>query len=472
MTDGTPQTRSKRDLTSGSLTWNLFRLGAPLAAQTFLHSLYNLADAFWLGRWSKTALASQAVCWPFFFVVFGLVISFGNAGTALVSQYTGAGRERRADQAAAQTVLLLALLGLAAAVPMWLFTRQIFHLVRVPERAVSGAVTYLRISLLAFPLMGFTIAYASCLRALGDTVTVLLISLVANVLNIALDPVLIHGWLGMPALGTGGAAVASLSARVVEVFVCYAFLQRGRAGLHIRLPDLKPHWPTLARMGKVGFPLAVNRSSDSLGFVLFQTMVNVLGTTVIGAFTVGFRIIFFFTIPARAGAMAAAPIVGQALGAKKPRLARRAVRLCAGLVAAVLLLPLLFLLLHGKAVAGLFVEDAAVVAEAGRFFKVVPASSYFFGVIMVLMAAFYGSGHTTPAMIIGFVRLWVLRLPVAYVLAFVMAWGSMGIYTAMVAANIVCAVLAFAMFKQGGWQKAVVPTGPEEEPQIDADERG
>ncbi|MGD2175659.1 MAG: MATE family efflux transporter, partial [Candidatus Brocadiaceae bacterium] len=103
--------RAKRDLTTGSLNWNLFRLAAPLAARSFLHSLYSLADAFWLGHWSKSALAAQAVCVPFMFIVFALFISFGSAGTALVAQYTGAGDEESADRSAAQTMLLLALLG-------------------------------------------------------------------------------------------------------------------------------------------------------------------------------------------------------------------------------------------------------------------------------------------------------------------------------------------------------------------------
>jgi len=247
-------------------------------------------------------------------------------------------------------------------------------------------------------------------------------------------------------------------ARALEVLLCYRCLRAGRAGLHILPADLRPHRPTLGRLLRIGLPLAANRSSDSVGFAVFQTIVNTLGTTVIGAFAVGFRVIFLFMVPAHALAMAAAPIVGQALGAGKPRLARRAVGVSALLAAGMLFVPLVMLLIFGRAVGRFFIQDPEVVAEVGRFLRVVPASSYFFGVLMVLLAAFYGSGHTTPAMLVGLLRLWVLRVPLALVLVYRVGLGSMGIYVAMVVGNVVCAVIALGLFLWGRWQMAVVPT--------------
>jgi len=449
---------ARRDLASGSLGWNLFRLAAPLAGTQLLHATYSLADAFWLGHWSKTALAAQAVCWPFFFIIFALAFSFGNAGTALIAQYSGAERHRQADRAAAQTMLVLMVMASALGIPMLIFSGPLLRLVQVPSSAVDIAELYLRISLMAVPLIGFNVAYTSILRALGDTVTALIIGLVGNVLNIVLDPFLIYGLGPFPTLGAGGAATASLIARVVEALLFYAVLRHGHHGLHLHWRDLKPHWPIIRRMVRIGVPVALNRSSDSIGFAVFQTMVNTLGTTVIGGFTLGFRIINFFNLPAHAMAMAATPIVGQALGAGKPDLARRSVRWSATIVAAVLFIPLLLLLKYGEVVAGLFVDDPGIIGEAGRFFMVVPASSYLFGVLMVLLAAFYGSGHTVPAMVVGFVRLWVIRLPLAYALAFWLNWGSLGIYFGMVAGNVVGAAMTLALFRTKGWQSAVVET--------------
>jgi len=231
----------KRDLTSGSLSWNLFRLAAPLVAGSLLQALYSLVDAFWLGRWSEKALAAPGVCMPFIFVVITFAMGFGIAGTALVAQHIGAGDHRRANRAAAQTMLLLCTIVTVLAASLVLPAPHLLRLVQVPDAMLPKAAIYLRIFMLGLPFVAFNIGYGSVLRALGDTMTVVLITALSNVLNAVLDPVLIFGWAGVPALGVGGAALASLIAQFAGGVACYVCLQLGRAGLHIQLADLRPN---------------------------------------------------------------------------------------------------------------------------------------------------------------------------------------------------------------------------------------
>ena len=436
-----------------------------MAADSAIRSLYNLADAFWLGRWGKAGLAAPGVSMPFFFIAIAFGMGFGNAGTSVVSQYTGAKRYRQADRAAAQTLLLLCGLALLFAVPLIVFTPQLLNLAQVPADARAQAVPYLRVLSFGMPFIAFNIAYGSILRALGDTVTVLIIGGINNVINIVLDPFLIFGWGGLPEMGAAGAAVAGLISVGIGSVISYIFLRRGRAGLRVRLRDFKPDWPILRRILSIGFPAALNNSSTSVGFTILQVMINTLGTTVIGAFTVGFRVIFFFNIPTYAMSAAAAPVVGQSLGAGRPRLARRSVWLSAGLIAAIMFLPAVLLTWQGGTVAAAFSDSPGVVREARKFFLLMPLSSYFFGVLMVLMAAFYGSGHTRPAMVVGLLRSFALRLPIAYGLAFLAGWGSMGIYAGWITGNVTCALLTLYLFYRGGWETPTVETDPPPTPE-------
>jgi GNAT superfamily N-acetyltransferase len=129
--------------------------------------------------------------------------------------------------------------------------------------------------------------------------------------------------------------------------------------------------------------------------------------------------------------------------------------------------PVTYLTGWGDSLARLFTTNEEVVAEAARFFHIVPISMYFFMGVMVMTAAFNGSGHTRPPMMVTFLR-WLIRLPVAYVLAFPVAghglWlgslgqsmGSTGIYIAMVTANIICAAVLVWLFQRGNWQEPVV----------------
>lgn len=460
--------QGKRDLTAGSLTGTLLRLAAPLALGMALAALYQMVDAFWLGKLDRAALAAVGTSGPLIFVVMGLAFGFGTAGTALVSQHTGAGRHREADRAAAQSILLLCCLASAMAVLIIILAPWLFRLLHVPEAVMPLAVPYLRVMMLGMPLLAFQIAYAGVLRALGDTVTPVRISAVANALNMVLDPVLIFGVGPFNGWGVTGAAVATVISHCVAAASIYEHMVRRRAGLHIARADWRPHWPILGRAARIGGPAAMSFASSSLGFIVFQGMINSLGTVVMSAFAVGFRVLHFLGVPGHAMAAAAAPVVGQALGAGKPRLARRAVWRSVRIVAAVMLLPVALMTWQGELIARAFTSDPDVITEAGKFFLVVPFSMYFFAMLMALTAAFYGSGHTRPVLAVTIVR-WLIRLPVAWWLGFKITFevggyvrslglglGSIGIYLAMVGANIICASLLLWLFFAGGWQSGVV----------------
>ena len=424
-----------------------------------LGNLYGVVDAFWLGREGKLALQAPGVSMPFIFVVIAMGFGLSSAGTALVSQHTGAKNEKEADRAAAQVILLITAIAVVLVVPMITFAPQLLRLARVPAEVIPGAAIYLRIFLLGAPLMAFTFGYGGSLRAVGDALTMVLVSGVSNVLNIVMDPILIRGWGPLPGMGAAGAAIASVICNGLSVVICLALIFRGHAGLRLKLADFRPDWRMLRQLFSIGGPAAIGMGCNSFGFLLFQVMINKLGQDVISAFTIGFRVIHFFNIPAHCMAMAAGPVVGQALGAGKKALARRAVWVSTLLVASVMVLPYAVLMWQGRQVAWAFVKDYAVAAEAGRLFLLVPASSYCFGVLMVLMSAHSGAGHTRPMMMLSILRQVALRLPVAWVLGFTLGYGSTGVYMGLVIGNMVSAVIALWLFMGGGWERSLVEAG-------------
>jgi putative MATE family efflux protein len=384
-------------------------------------------------------------------------MGLGAGGTALVSQYAGAMRHEEADEAAAQTMLITVSVMVVLAAPMVAFAPAILRLWQAPAEALPVVVPYMRVFLLGLPAVAITVSYMAVLRALGDTITVGVIVGMSNLLNAVLDPFLIFGWWGMPAMGVTGAAVATLTSQVVAALLCIVSLKLGRAGLHLTLRHFRPCPPRIRAILKVGVPAAIASSSNSLGFGLFQTLINSLGTTVIAAFTVGFRIINLINAPMHVMAQSVAPVVGQALGAGKVPLARRAVRRTAFIFGALMIGPVAVLSLKGDLIARFFLDKPAAVDEAVTFFSLVPSSTYCFGVLMMLMAAFYGSGHTRPPMAVSIIRVWVVRLPAAWLLVRLVGLGSMGAYLGMVVGNITAAGIALLLFLRGGWETALVP---------------
>ena len=445
--------RKRRDLTQGSLPRTLLGMSFPIMAGMALNSLYALVDAFWLGKQKVGATESLAAVGPsaaLCFIVVAFGTGFGSGGTALVSQHAGAKRHRDADRAAGQTILLLTCATTVIAALMYVFAPRILALLQTPADVMPKALPFLRILMLGMPFIAFNIGYGSALRALGDTITMVLVGLSTNVLNFFLSPTLIFGWGPAPAMGICGAATASAFASVLTALICVVLVRRGRSGLRLTLADFRPNWGLIRQIFRIGLPTAVSFSSNSIGFLVLQGMISALGSTVMAAYTIGSRITEIVGVPAPALAMSTAPVVGQALGAGKPDLARRAVRTSVMLFAFGMLLPLVFLILEGHVVARAFTKDPHVIAEVGRFFLIVPASNYFFNVMMVVMSAFIGSGHTLPVMVISLLRQWVLRVPISLLLGFALGWRSFGIYAGLAVGNIIAAVLALAGVQAGG----------------------
>lgn len=460
MSDG-PLQRGGRDLTEGSLYRNLFRLGWPLATGALLHAFYNVVDAFWLGRLSKEALGAPGATAPILFVAIGFGMGFGQAGSALVAQHTGACRPHDARRAAGQTFVLLVLCSLAFALPIIIFARPLLRLYQLPEANMADTLGYLRVFMLALPLMAFNMAYNSALRALGDTLTMVMINLIANVLNVVLDPLLIFTL----EMGTTGAAAATVISHGAGALICVVLLRRGHSSLRVRLRDLRPAVDVMKQILGVGVPGGAAMAGNAFGFVLYHTMVNYLGSIVLAAFTVANRIAMFVVIPGQAMALAAAPIVGQALGAGNPDLARRAVRESVRLTALLLLVPYALLTWKGYVAARLFTDNAEVVRETTRFFLVVPAGNYPYMLSMVLGAAFYGSGHTRPILAVTLVRQFLLLLPVSWTLIFIFGLDSMGLYFGFMTGNVIAAGITWWLFRRGRWLRAVVETQEDEEPE-------
>lgn len=440
-----------------------------------LNSLYSLVDAFWLGKMrvgAREALAAVGPTAALSFIVVAFGTGFGSGGTALVAQHTGAKRPRQADEAAGQTLLLLPLVTTVMASLMFIFASQVLSLLQTPTEVKPKALAFLRIILIGMPFIAFNIGYGSALRALGDTLTMVMIGVCTNLLNFVLSPLLIFGLGPVPAMGIRGAATVGAFAEVMTAVTCVVLLRRGRSGLRLTRADFRPNKQIIRQIFRIGLPAGVSMCSNSLGFLALQAMISSLGTTVMGAYTVGSRIIEICGIPSWALAMSTAPVVGQALGAGKPELARRAVRTSVMLFAFGMLAPYALIMAEGHLVARAFINDARVIAEAGRFFLIVPASNYFFNVLTVLMSAFYGSGHTRPVMAISLLRQWGLRIPIALLLGFRaswkslgiyfgLAWGSIGIYLGLAGGNVIAAALAWWVFSMGAWERAVVPSRAE-----------
>ncbi len=445
-----------RDLTRGPLARNLFAVAWPGMISSLLQTLYNLADAFWLGKLGKAALVAPTITMHVSFVAFAVAMGLGSGGTTLVSQYRGAGRPAEMGRAAGQTLVLLMGLGTAIGLLGLSLANPLLRLLQTPADAYAGTLVFMRWIMIGVPFTFAFFVYSSVSTGLGDTLAPLRVNLVTVVLNAVLDPIFIFGLGPVPRLGVGGAAFATCLCQTLSAGLGIYHLSRSAHGLHLRRADLRWHRSTIARILRVGIPMTLGQAGTALGFTLLIGVVNTFGSAVTAAFGVGNRIINMAMAPAMGLSQACAAAVGQNLGAGKPERASRAVWVGARMLTAILLPVTVFTFFFGATISRAFINDPEVVQYGQDFFQITSFSVYAFGFVLVLLGAFRGSGHTVPVMVLNIARLWGLRIPGAWLLARVLKMGPAGIWWAMFISNTVVAIAAGIWFSTGTWKRTVI----------------
>lgn len=448
--------REELDLTDGPIGRNLFWLSLPIIVTNLLRTAYNLADTFWLGQLSDTALAAITFAFPLVFLLISLGIGLAVAGSVLVAQNEGAGRRERADYVASQTVGFAAVLAILLGIAGYLTLPRIVPLLGAGPEVAALATEYLRIvSLGIITMFGFSV-FISLMRGHGDTVTPMLLMLATVILNIALDPVLIFGWGPFPALGVAGAAVATVFSRGLAMLAGIAILLSGWKEIQIHPDQILPDREFLGTILRIGVPASVESTGMALSVTVMTAIVGMFAKPVVAGFGVGIRIFSLVFLPADALSRGVEAMTGQNIGAERPDRARTVNRLASiysfGLLTVIGAICYVF---AGPIVA-VFSPEPQVVATGTAFIRTVAFSFGFIGIIKSISGGFRGVGKTLVAALIAVFSIGILRVPLAFIGATNV--GPIGVWWSFPLSNVLGAGLALVLFWWDDWEDAAVTT--------------
>ena len=246
------------DMTTGAISPKLFDLAWPLVLGNLLQTLYNLADMFWVGRVSTEAVAAVSLMFPLSWLFVSTAVGLTASTIALVSQHVGAGNDRHADEVVAQTVLLAIAVSVALAVVGFAARHRLLFWIGARDAVFVEALAYIEVILLTLPLTFLFFAFRAALQGAGDTTTAMWLVGISAGINIVIDPVFILGWGPVPAMGTRGAAVATLIARLFATAVGIGILLRGDWGVKLYVRDLAPNPTILRKLIDVGYPATLD----------------------------------------------------------------------------------------------------------------------------------------------------------------------------------------------------------------------
>ena len=446
-------------MTTGAVTPRLFKLAWPLVAGNLLQTVYNLADMFWVGRVNAEAVAAVSLMFPTAYLFISVAMGLTAGANAVVSQHIGAGNERQAQNAVAQSVLLaLVVAGLLAAFGLTI-RRPLVAVIGAEDAVFDAAVAYIEVVFLAIPFTFLFFVFRASLRAAGDTRTAMWLVALSAGLNIVIDPVFILDWGPSLGLGAQGAAIATFISRGFAAAAGLYILVDGGWGICLRVGDLRPDWPVLRRLVDVGYPATFDGLTRSLAAVTFAALVARFGAVATAAYGIGIRLMSVSWTISGAVGQAAATGVGQNLGARKPERAAEVTYKGTGGAMAVLFAAGGLAWAFPAAAMRVFIADPEVVDAGVVFLRIIAPFWAFMGGLMVVQGGFRGAGRTRVAFLLSLLSRWVFRIPVALLLAYDLALNPVsvtGLWWSLPVSSVVAFVVGVAWFRRGGWQKAIV----------------
>jgi len=407
---------------TGPLGGELMRLAVPVFFSFLLRIAYQWVDALWVKGLGVEATAAVTTSVFVMWSVYSINDIVGIGAAAYVSQLLGAGERARAGVAAFHGLRASALLGLFGTLAGFFAVRHIYQLMSTDAGVVTHGVSYLSVLLVFAPIPMMALTAETVMRAAGDTRTPLIVDLFAIGLNAVLDPLLIYGWGPFPRMGVAGAAWATVIAQTVMV-ACYVTLAaRGHRAFPFARTAPGPPIRT-AGMARVGAPGAIIGLLFSAVYIAFARAAGAFGPAALAVVGVANRVEALHFVGSVSFGSAAATLVGQNLGAKRPDRAVAAI-LTANrwnlwgsgiLTVAFFAVPGVFL--------NFFSRDPEVHRIGAEYLRVLSLCLPFVGIEIVTAEGIIGSGHTRAISAI-FTTFSLLRIPLAFI---VPAWNGLGV---------------------------------------------
>jgi len=445
--------RMRGEILNGSIEKTLLKLAYPLVFFNLLFIIYNLTDTFWLGKLGREAVSAPTISFPFIWTMMSFGAGFAIAGFAFVSQYAGAGQWDKAKHNIANLLTLMFFSSFTLGIIGFFITPWILHILGVPADAYDNAVVYLRVMFIGIPFSFEGFAFSFALRAIGDTKTPTIINSIAIILNVILDPLLIFGIGPFPRLEILGAALGTIISYSIASILSIYLVFSGKLGIKFYLSDFKPDFGLYKKMFKIGLPASIGQSLNALGFVVLMGIVSQFGSVVIAAYGIGQRIISLIFTVSDGFSMAMSTMVGQNLGVLNFKRIRKIVNKTILINTIFISIPTLLIFLFRTQIIGIFIKDILVINEGAIFYACFLIAMPFFGIFFISTSVVRVAGRTKESMVLGIIRLWGLRVSLAYFLSTL--WGSTGIWIGMAMSNIIASILAYFWYKRETWKETV-----------------
>ena len=404
-----------KDMTIGSPWKRIMEFSIPMLLGNLAQQLYNTADSVIVGKFvGDNALAAVGSAMPILNLLLALFVGISTGAGIVVSQSFGAKDREALSKGIGNCISLTFVATLVIMVVGPLITRPMLELLDTPASIIDWCTSYLNIYFLGIIGFFFYNMLSGILRGLGDSISALGFLLLAAVLNVALDLVFVAGF----GMGVAGVSLATVISQAISAVFCFLKLMKMKEYFDLNKSTVRLEKAIAMRIISIGIPSGITQAIMSMSMMIVQSLTNSMGEMVIAANVIIMRVDGFAMMPNFSFGQAMSVYTGQNVGAEKFDRVQKGVRqgtMIAQGFAAVIVVVLLF---ANKYLFAIFTETEALIDLAGRMMRIMAVGYIAMAITQTLGGTMRGCGNTVTPMWISIFTTVVLRVPVAYALAY------------------------------------------------------
>jgi putative MATE family efflux protein len=459
--------RYDRSIVEGPLRSAVWKIAWPTMLTNVIGGLQGIVDHVLVGHLvGYKANAAIGVAWQIIIIVIVFISSLFTGMSVLVARFAGAGETDKVDRTVYQAFLTAIALSVLVMAPIGYFlSPSLLDFVNATPAVKAEALPFLRImflfssGLLVFYMLG------GALRSAGDARTPMILGIAMTAMNLVFNIVLIRGLGPIPAFGTAGAAMGTVTAS--GLVAIYALIKFWKGGWVVSFPkgmSFAPDWTIIRSLFRFGLPTGIQGIAMNIGGVFMLSFIGSVAQSAAAqaAFAVSYTQLFSLITWTSIGLMgAAAAVAGQNLGAHKPDRASAAVHVAARLgLAVAALVGTLFLFLPRQLLAVFGMNEPVVVDVGSQLLRVLSVSGLLVTVALTYTGGLQGTGDTKSPLYISIVSQIAVPLGICFVIKQIGTLQPLQIWLAILAGHATRCILSVLRFNQGKWRGIAVDIGP------------
>ena len=453
-TTSTIDQKERTDFTEGSVWASIIKMGLPSMFGFLGQHFYSLINTFWVSKLSagENAIAAITFFINMMFVFFSINHLIGPGSVAVISRRYGEKDYEKAEKAIKETIVLKLFFGVIFSALGLYFLRDALRFVGAQGETLELAVAYGAIFMAGMPIMFATYSLFTAMRGVANPKMAMILMFGSTILNAILDPILMFGWLGLPALGIRGAAIASVvSFSLAFVIGLYLFFfDYTNVRLHIKGKErmsLDSMWILI----RIGIPSWLGEMSFSLSRLLITPLIAHFGNAVVAAFGIGMQV-FGLGIAILVGiGLGLSSLIGHTVGSGK--LDRAKVTADKAIAFGVVVMAVLgvFIAIWVRPILGIFFADPVAIEAGVTYLRTIAFSFPFFGALFMIESIHGGVGLNTPVMVVSVLQAWVLQVLPVLVAVQYFAVGQVVVWWIMALSGVISSIGFYWYYRQGRW---------------------